>query len=62
MRRMSDSCLTVGEVELEDNVLVIRRIHVVLRLKADESQRKPRAGFTVSTLTNVLYIAHSYQP
>ena len=33
---MSDS---VGEVELEDNVLVIRRIHVVLKLKADESHR-----------------------
>ena len=31
---------TVGEVELEDNVLVIRRIHVVLRLKAEESQRE----------------------
>ena len=29
----------VGEVELEDNVLVIRRIHVVLKLKAAESQR-----------------------
>jgi len=31
---------SVGEVELEDNVLVIRRIHVVLRLKADESHRE----------------------
>ena len=30
----------VGEVELEDNVLVIRRIHVVLKLKAEESQRE----------------------
>jgi uncharacterized OsmC-like protein len=30
----------VGEVELEDNVLVIRRIHVRLRLKADESHRE----------------------
>lgn len=30
---------TVGEVELEDNVLVIRRIHVVLKLKAAESHR-----------------------
>jgi uncharacterized OsmC-like protein len=30
----------VGEIELEDNVLVIRRIHVRLRLKADESQRE----------------------
>jgi uncharacterized OsmC-like protein len=29
----------VGEVELEDNVLVIRRIHVVLSLKAAESHR-----------------------
>lgn len=31
---------TVGEVELEDNVLVIRRIHVELRLKAKESDRE----------------------
>jgi uncharacterized OsmC-like protein len=31
---------TVGEVELEDNVLVIRRIHVVLQLKAPESNRE----------------------
>lgn len=31
---------TVGEVELEDHVLVIRRTHVVLRLKAEESQRE----------------------
>jgi len=30
----------VGEVELDDSVLVIRRIHVVLRLKAEESQRE----------------------
>jgi uncharacterized OsmC-like protein len=30
----------VGEVELEDNVLVIRRIHVVLKLKASESSRE----------------------
>lgn len=30
---------TVGEVELEDNVLVIRRIHVVLKLKTAESHR-----------------------
>jgi uncharacterized OsmC-like protein len=30
----------VGEVELEHNVLVIRRIHVVLKLKAEESQRE----------------------
>ena len=29
----------VGEVELDDSVLVIRRIHVVLKLKAEESQR-----------------------
>ena len=29
----------VGEVELDDNVLVIRRIHVVLKLKAQESHR-----------------------
>ncbi len=31
---------TVGEVELDDNVLVIRRIHVVLKLKAEASQRE----------------------
>jgi hypothetical protein len=30
----------VGEIELEDNVLVIRRIHVRLRLKADEPVRE----------------------
>ena len=30
----------VGEVELDDNVLVIRRIHVVLKLKAEESDRE----------------------
>jgi len=30
----------VGEVELEDQVLVIRRIHVVLTLKAEESHRE----------------------
>ena len=30
----------VGEVELDDSVLVIRRIHVVLKLKAEESHRE----------------------
>ncbi len=30
----------VGEVELEDNVLVIRRIHVKLKLKALETHRE----------------------
>ena len=30
----------MGEVELEDNVLVIKRIHVQLRLKADEAHRE----------------------
>ena len=34
---MSES---VGEVELDDGVLVIRRIHVVLKLKAEESHRE----------------------
>jgi hypothetical protein len=29
----------VGEIETEDNVLVIRRIHVTLRLQAPESAR-----------------------
>jgi len=33
-------CEAVGEVELDDNVLVIRRIHVVLKLKAEDSQRE----------------------
>jgi organic hydroperoxide reductase OsmC/OhrA len=31
---------TVGEVELEDNVFMIRRIHVVLNLEAPESHRE----------------------
>ena len=30
----------VGEVELEGKVLVIRRIHVKLRLKAEQAQRE----------------------
>jgi uncharacterized OsmC-like protein len=30
----------VGEVELDDGVLVIRRVHVVLKLKAEETQRE----------------------
>ena len=30
----------VGEIEQEDNVLVIRRIHLRLTLKAKESQRE----------------------
>jgi uncharacterized OsmC-like protein len=30
----------VGEVDVEDSVLVIRRIHVILKLKALESQRQ----------------------
>ena len=29
----------IGEVELDDSVLVIRRIHVVLKLRAEESQK-----------------------
>ena len=29
-----------GEIELEGNVLVIRRIHVRLRLKAEEAHRE----------------------
>lgn len=33
-------CEATGEVELEDNVLVIRRIHVILTLQAQESQRE----------------------
>ncbi len=31
---------TEGEIELEDGVLVIRRIHVRLKLKVDESARE----------------------
>jgi len=34
---MSDA---LGEIELEDNVLVIKRIHVQLKLRADESHRE----------------------
>ena len=30
----------VGEVELDGSVLVIRRIHVVLKLKAEEGHRE----------------------
>jgi uncharacterized OsmC-like protein len=30
----------VGEVEAEDNVMVIRRIHVTMRLAAPESARE----------------------
>jgi len=30
----------VGEIELEGNVLVIRRIHVRLKLKAEEQNRE----------------------
>jgi uncharacterized OsmC-like protein len=30
----------VGEVELDENVLVIRRIHVRLKLKADAAHRE----------------------
>jgi uncharacterized OsmC-like protein len=33
----------VGEIELEDNVLVIRRIHVRLLLRADEARRETAA-------------------
>ena len=33
----------VGEVELEGNVLVIRRIHVKLRLRAEEQHRETAA-------------------
>jgi uncharacterized OsmC-like protein len=29
-----------GEIELEDNVLVIKRIHVRLKLKAEENHRE----------------------
>lgn len=31
---------TIGEIETEDNVLVIRRIHIRMLLKADASQRE----------------------
>ena len=30
----------MGEIELEENVLVIRRIHLRLRLKADDAHRE----------------------
>ena len=47
----------MGEVELEDNVLVIRRIHVVLKLKARRRTKKPQIACTVSSPTNVRSIA-----
>ena len=30
----------MGEIELEENVLVIRRIHVRMRLRAEEAHRE----------------------
>ena len=30
----------MGEIELDDNVLVIRRIHVRMKLKTEESNRE----------------------
>ena len=33
----------MGEIELEDNVLVIRRIHVRMLLRADEAHRETAA-------------------
>ena len=30
----------MGDIELEENVLVIRRIHLRLRLRADEAHRE----------------------
>ena len=33
----------MGEIELEDRVLVIRRIHVRLRLRAEEAHRETAA-------------------
>jgi uncharacterized OsmC-like protein len=30
----------VGEIELEDNVLVIRRVHVRLKLRTDDTNRE----------------------
>ena len=33
----------MGEIELEDNVLVIRRIHVRLLLRADDAHRETAA-------------------
>jgi uncharacterized OsmC-like protein len=33
------SAEATGEIEKEENVLVIRRIHVLLRLRADPEQR-----------------------
>jgi uncharacterized OsmC-like protein len=34
------SCEATGEIETEENVLVIRRIHVRLKLKAEEAHRE----------------------
>ena len=33
----------VGEIQLEENVLVIKRIHVRMRLKAEEAHRETAA-------------------
>jgi uncharacterized OsmC-like protein len=34
------ACEATGEIELEDNVLVIRRIHAKLKLRAPSSDRE----------------------
>jgi hypothetical protein len=34
------ACEAVGDIELEDNVLIIRRIHVILKLRAPEADEE----------------------
>jgi len=38
-----------GEVEAEEGVLVIRRIHVAMRLKAPERAKEPWSAYTPIT-------------
>ena len=47
-----------GEVETEEGVLVIRRIHVAMRLKAPEQEEKPLHAFTEIMRCTAPYIGH----
>ena len=42
----------IGEIELEENVLVIRRIHVRMRLKTEEANRE------TETRVHAIYADH----
>lgn len=59
-----------GEVETEDNVLVLRRIHVAMKLKAPEEQREviervhgiyPMNCPLFRTLHNAIQLSSSYE-